>query len=217
MDTQDPRFINAYNDLVASFFRFMNVVSPAPSAEVQIQMICRSMQTIVDSLRTTGQMPVTQPVGQPTAQPAPASQPVVETPVSQPAETPVVVPQPKPEPAKPAAIVWEEKRFGPMPTTTSEDIFKFMFKQLKREEMLGEDFDINDFPFILQFTGTDGIFTLNDEILMPMIRAKEVSTDLVKVNGTLSPDCTLTVTTPGTIEKSTGGWEVKKPIIVTAQ
>lgn len=226
MDTNDPRFQSAYNDLVGAFFRFINVVNPAPTPEVQVQLILNALQSLIGTMEenplfhgnsgTVGaytQDP--QPGEMPTTQPEPQSQPQPRQPEPQPEPR---QPEPKPEPdshTHPAVGCYPEKRFATLPTFTSDEVYRFIIKNLRKEEAFKDGgIDKRDYPLILEFNGTEGIFSLNIETIeqtyLPIF-TKEVAV----VIGNLTKD-NVWVEKPGRIKKTTGAWEIVAPMHLAA-
>lgn len=216
MDTKDPRFVSAYNDLVGAFFRFINVVNPAPSRDDQIRLICDSMTSLVNMLQngSTTEVPSSNYY-----QPATNVQPV--TTVSNPDVTSAPAPAPAPQPVVPETPKFSEKRYAIEPTYTAEDLYKFISRNLKKESAFDPEAnpdapDKKDYTFILEFNTEDGVFYLNNESFVTEILAGNFDKQVVELIGSPTVE-NMTVVEKGKIIKSTGGWEVVSPLKISSK
>lgn len=205
MDTNNPQFQAAYNDLVGAFFRFINVVNPS-SPEDQVRLICNSLQSL---LGTLGDNPY---FGGQTATQQPEVKTVADE-STKTAEHPVIT---EPVPPVKAQTDFSEKRFAPRPTFTGEEVYKFINKQLKKDDAFDatktdDPKDMADYPFILQFDAEqgEGVFTLNDQAIC-RIGIPAVDDEVIKLSGNPSRE-SYKVIAPGKVVKN-NGWEVVAPL-----
>lgn len=216
MDTKDPRFVNAYNDLVGAFFRFINVVNPAPTKEDQIRLICNSMTTLIDMIKdgcgesfgVQSDSSVYEPTQYHAYAPAEASS-VHEKP-SQSIRVNNVVSEP----------TYPEKRYAKEPTFTADEVYKFLPKQFKKEDAWEDldEIDAEEFMFIVEFDNSEGKgqFYLNENKkanLNPVFEGS-MESSVVKVEGNPKSG-SVTIKSKGKIEKVNGGWEIISPLVIT--
>lgn len=228
MDTRNPIFLNAYNDLVNAFFRFINVVNPAPSRDDQIRLICNSLNALVDMLGASS--PAQNLSGSPVHPEASApvyseperpvyQEPAVAAETSRPAYTEPAAPQPA------SAQAYEEQRYAGIPTLTADEVYRFIIRSLKKPEFFnGDTADYSEYPFLLEFSGEEGIFTLNPQKTGNATRdpnfaellAEACDASVVVIEGNPTP-ANVIVASPGKIEKCTGAWEIISPLKLTAK
>jgi hypothetical protein len=224
MNTNDPRFQNAYNDLIGAFFRFINVVNPAPTRDEQIRLICDSMTSLVNILKATHSDSVTVAtetsqqsdltVEQPTLQLIQQSTNGAATDVTKPvADQTIAAPQTA------AASMATELRYAMQPTFTGEDVFKFINRSLRRESAFDtkenpDAPDIREYAFILDLGDTEGNFTVNPKTILSALQSSP--SEVVQVEGAITME-NLEVIALGKIVKAYGGWKVTSPLKLKAK
>lgn len=226
MDTRDKQFQSAYNDLVNAFFRFINVVNPAPTRDAQIRIICESMTALVNMIE--GKPGAVSSIGQ-------SAQPNVVPEAPYTPETPITPVEPIVDPAEPvssSASSWgadqqagvststgsayPDKRYAPFPTFTAEEIYKFISRSMKKQpayEAAGSDVAL--FPFYVEFNETEGVgvFTINPDGLAQSLRS-QVNNEVIEIGGA-SDGKDVTIIEPGQLVKSSGGWKVTSPLKIS--
>ena len=215
MDTRDPRFVNAYNDLVGAFFRFINVVNPAPTKEDQIRLICSSMTTLVDMIKGCGDNLNCQSDSNSYEQSqnhvyTPPEEHVVHEKTSEAVTVNNIVSEP----------VYPEKRYAKEPTFTADEVYKFLPKQFKKEDVWEnmDAIDAEEFMFIVEFDNSEGRghYYLNEDKkanLKPIFEGS-VESSVVKMEGNPKSG-SVAVKSKGKIEKVNGGWEIISPLVIT--
>ncbi len=240
MDTKDPRFVIAYNELVNAFFKFINIVNPAPSRQDQIRMICESMNSLVNMLQDESEetghedylTPPTNPQriekiednGFPSEN---YSGNALMTSHSNPSASassgsvssgyPSPAPTPSGSASQAATAAFSEKRYAKEPILTGEEINKFLNKQIKKDisEAMNPEIDPQEYIFILEYDSNTqkGIYYLNDEVNLKTVFSGNLEKGVVVVQGNPRED-SYRIVSNGKIEKSTGGWEVISPLVI---
>ncbi|MDE6409351.1 MAG: hypothetical protein K2K81_03785 [Muribaculaceae bacterium] len=216
MDTKDPRFVSAYNELVNAFFRFINVVNPAPSRSDQIRLICDSMTSLVEMLQNVPEENAKEEDCNSYSEKKNVATAVTESSSEHVQEGISSAPE-NPDPSS-ATETFSEKRYAKEPTLTGEDVNKFLNRQLKKDnptESSADDIDPDDYIFIIEFDPETekGIFYLNEEVgLFPVFSGGIESGVVVLENAPKQDD--YKIVSKGKIVKSTGGWEIIEPLVI---
>lgn len=218
MDTKDPRFVSAYNELVNAFFRFINVVNPAPSRSDQIRLICDSMTSLVNMLQAApAEVENDGTLREPLNGALNVNEQYNSEDVAKQTDNNLAETDSDPA-ANVATSIYGEKRYAKEPTFTGEGINKFLNKQLKKENPNDADGDIDpdDYIFIMEFDPETekGIFYLNDDVNLQPVFNDSMESGVVVLKDNPNPLDYKTAST-GKIEKSTGGWEIVEPLVLS--
>lgn len=208
MDTNDKQFQTAYNDLVGAFFRFINTVNPAPTPEAQVSLIYNSLKSLMDTL---GNNPCfmnneTEPekaVNRAETKSAQDTTPVDKNSVDPKSETN--------DTSTSQLSEYEVKKLSPTPELQDGKYSVASIRLQKPQEE--SNIDINDYPFILEYTGDEGIFTLNPKLkpeLMPDFNFPKEVVEVVRNSGN---KCFHTIKA-GRIVKDGRKWYIIAPLKV---
>lgn len=232
MDTKDPRFQSAYNDLVGAFLRFVNLVNDGKLGKDHVDLICASLSSLIGMMREDNGDTIRRETETPSVMQEPVGHGISdvishrfedtqhdETKRGQ--ERPV-----EQEPIAAAQTTVQsgelQKRFAERPTYSENDeVYKFLGASLRREKDFDPETnpdapDMTAFLFELELGSDTGSFYLNSKAVLNPERMSMFSAEYVKVNPGTTPQ-NVTVSKPGELRKCKRGWEVVSPLVLTSK